>query len=102
MFNKDKMPPIILKPDNFLGEKMIVNVETGQDLLAMTKKIYRLPSIHIEFWTGYMGITNRRLFDLTERIPQDPITLYVKLKPKTIKEINQDPPSVPDETDQVV
>lgn len=92
------MPPIILKPDNFLAEKMIVNVKSGQELLAITKKIYRLPSIGIEFWTGYMGITNRRLFDLTEQIPQDPITLYVKLKPKTIQEINQDPQSVPDET----
>ena len=85
------MPPIILKPDNFNADRMIVNVQTGQDLLETTKKIYRLPSIGIEFWTGAIG-TNRRLFGLTERIPEDPITLYIKLRPKTMEEINQDLP----------
>jgi hypothetical protein len=86
---KAKMPPVILKPDNFNADRMIVNVQTGQDLLETTKKIYRLPSIGIEFWTAAIG-TNRRRFDLTEQIPEDPLTLYIKLRPKTIEEINRD------------
>ena len=83
------MPPVILKPDNFNADRMIVNVQTGQDLLETTKKIYRLPSIGIEFWTGDIG-SNRRRFDLTEQIPEDPLTLYIKLRPKTIEELNRD------------
>ena len=80
------MPPVILKPDNFNADRMIVNVQTGQDLLETTKKIYRLPPIHIEFWTGAIG-TNRRRWDISEQIPEDPLTLYIKLMPKPI---NQD------------
>lgn len=81
------MPPVILKPDNFNADKMIVNVTSGQDLLETTKKIYRLPPIQIEFWTGCIGITNRRRWDISEQIPEDPLTLYVKLRP--IKAITQ-------------
>ena len=73
------MPPVILKPDNFNADRMIVNIQTGQELIEMTKKVYKLPPIQIEFWTGSVGITNRRRFDLTEPIPQEPLTLYVKL-----------------------
>jgi len=89
------MPPVILKPDNFNADRMIVNVQSGQELIEVTRRVYKLPLIGIEFWTGYMGITSRRRFDLTEQIPQDPITLYVKLRAIAI---NQDQLAVPDGT----
>ena len=84
------MPPIILKPDNFMANKEIVNVQTGSELLAVTKRIYKIPhlvpnqrveeQVHIEFWTGSLGYTKRRRFHPeTEQIPEDPLTLYVKI-----------------------
>ena len=78
------MPPVILKPDNFNADTMIVNIQTGKELMEMTKRVYKLPLIQIEFWTGSVGITNRRRFDLAEPIPQEPLTLYVKLRPIAI------------------
>jgi hypothetical protein len=74
------MPPVILKPDNFMADREIVNVQTGLELIAVTKKIYKIPSIDIEFWTGSLGYVKRRRFDpQLEQIPDDPITLYVKI-----------------------
>ena len=74
------MPPIILKPDNFMADREIVNVQTGLQLIAITKKIYKIPSIDIEFWTGSLGFLERRRFHPeTDQLPDDPITLYVKI-----------------------
>lgn len=73
------MPPIILKPDNFLADTKIINVETGAELFTITKRIYSIPQVEFEFWTGMVGMTNRRRWNLTERIPEDPITLYIKI-----------------------
>jgi hypothetical protein len=74
------MPPVILKPDNFMANREIVNVQTGLELIAITKKIYRIPSIDIEFWTGSLGFAKRQRFDpKTDQLPNDPITLYVKI-----------------------
>ena len=74
------MPPVILKPDNFMADREIVNVQTGLQLIAITKKIYKIPPVHIEFWTGSVGFTERRRFHPeSETIPNDPLTLYVKI-----------------------
>ena len=91
------MPPVILKPDNFMADREIVNVQTGLQLIAITKKIYKIPPIDIEFWTGSVGFSERRRFHPeTEAIPEDPLTLYVKI----IVPI-QHQPTVPGETDRV-
>jgi hypothetical protein len=77
------MPPVILKPDNFLGYTEIVNVESGQELLLATKRVYKiLPiDVHVQFWLSPGGITNRQQFHLYESITEDPLTLYVKVIP---------------------
>jgi hypothetical protein len=74
------MPAVILKPDNFMADREIVNVQTGLELINMTKKIYKIPPVHIEFWTGSVGFSERRRFyPETEAIPENPLTLYVKI-----------------------
>ena len=74
------MPPVILKPDNFMADREIVNVQTGADLVAVTRKIYKIPPVDIEFWTGTLGVPERQRFHPeTDPIPTDPLTLYVKI-----------------------
>jgi hypothetical protein len=74
------MPPVILKPDNFMADREIVNVQTGLELIAITKKIYKIPPVDIEFWTGCVGFSERQRFHPeTDPIPNDPLTLYVKI-----------------------
>jgi hypothetical protein len=91
------MPPIILKPDNFMADREIVNVQTGLQLVAITKKIYKIPPVDIEFWTGRLGVTKRQRFHPeTDQIPTDPLTLYVKIivpirhLPTVLAEIDRD------------
>jgi len=76
------MPPVILKPDNFVGFTEIVNVNSGQELLLATRRIYKIPPVDVQFWLSPEGITNRRPFHLYESIPEDPLTLYVKVIPR--------------------
>jgi hypothetical protein len=91
------MPPVILKPDNFMANREIVNVQTGLQLIAITKKIYKIPSVDIEFWTGSIGVMKRQRFHPElETIPTDPLTLYVKII-VPIRHL----PTVLDETDLV-
>jgi hypothetical protein len=71
----------------------VINVETGAELFAVTKRIYKIPEVHFEFWTGTVGMIHRQRWNLSEPIPQDPLTLYVKI-------IARNRVTVPVETDQ--
>jgi hypothetical protein len=74
------MPPVIVKPDNFVAATEIINRPTGSELYEATRKIYKIPvSVPFQFWTGTIGMTNRRQWNLKEPIPEDVPTLYVRI-----------------------
>jgi hypothetical protein len=78
------MPPVILKPDNFIAINKIINVSSYEELLQETIQVYGIqtPQLIVEFWLSPPGVTNRKY--LSNKTPMkfplyDILTVYVKV-----------------------
>jgi len=84
------MPPVILRPDNFLDPNgkphRIVRVASAQELVQQIHQVYGLEqhiqSIELRLYTSPLGVTNRQRLDLTAPLSQtDPLTVYIAIRP---------------------
>jgi len=84
------MPPVILRPDNFLDPigktHRIVKADSAQELIQQIHQVYGLEghmqSIELRLYTSPFGVTNRRRLDLTAPLSQtDPLTVYIAIRP---------------------
>ena len=84
------MPPVILRPDNFLDPNgkahCIVRVASAEELVQQIQQIYGLEqhmqSIELRLYTSPLGVTNRKCLDLTAPLSQsDPLTVYISIRP---------------------
>ena len=84
------MPPVILRPDNFLDPNgrahRIVRAASAQELVQQIHQVYGLEqhmqSIELRLYTSPFGVTNRRRLDLTAPLSQtDPLTVYIAIRP---------------------
>jgi len=84
------MPPVILRPDNFLDPNgkthRIVRAASGQELMQQIQQIYGLEqhmqSIELRLYTSPLGVTNRQRLDLAAPLSQsDPLTVYIAIRP---------------------
>ena len=84
------MPPVILRPDNFLDPigktHRIVRAASAQELIQQIHQVYGLEqhmqSIELRLYTSPFGVTNRRRLDLTAPLSQtDPLTVYIAIRP---------------------
>ena len=84
------MPPVILRPDNFLDPSgkshRIVRAASAQELIQQIHQVYGLEqhmqSIELRLYTSPFGVTNRRRLDLTVPLSQtDPLTVYIAIRP---------------------
>jgi hypothetical protein len=77
------MPPIILKPDNFLKDSVIVKADTGAELLEKAIETYQLDhvpkSLEVQVWSGPFGTTRHRLDTLAVIEGTDPLFGYVRI-----------------------
>jgi len=84
------MPPVILRPDNFLDPNgkahCIVRVASAEELVQQIQQIYGLEqhmqSIELRLYTSPLGVTNRQRLDLAAPLSQsDPLTVYIAIRP---------------------
>ena len=84
------MPPVILRPDNFLDPSgkthRIVRAASGQELMQQIQQVYGLEqhmqAIELRLYTSPLGVTNRQHLDLTAPLSQsDPLTVYIAIRP---------------------
>ena len=77
------MPSIILKPDNFLKDSVIVKANTGPELLQKAIAIYQLEhvptTLEVQIWSGPFGMARHRLDTLDTIEGTDPLYGYVRI-----------------------
>ena len=77
------MPSIILKPDNFLKDSVIIKADTGAELLEKAIATYHLEhvpkSLEVQVWSGPLGTTRHRLDTLAVIEDTDPLFGYVRI-----------------------
>ena len=84
------MPPVILRPDNFLDPNgkthCIVRVASAEELVQQIQQVYDLErhmqSIELHLYTSPLGVVNRRRLDFTAPLSEsDPLTVYIAIRP---------------------